>query len=123
MKKPIRPSHGSTNNYQKVLDRNHDIVNGGISSGGNISYNNTGFVPGIHTIPGNTDTVHVNVQAAGTANIEFTVIHNLNRIPTGFRVANRNNVGNVYSSGTAWTVTQIFLKCDQVNTQFTLEIY
>lgn len=121
MKKPIRPAHGKTNNYERVLDRNHDIINGGISNGG--TPNVGGFVPGIHTIPGNTDTAHVNVAAPAGANTEFAVTHNLNRIPVGYRVAARNNAGNVYNSTTAWTVSQIFLKCDTSGTQFTLEIY
>lgn len=122
MKKPIRPIHGKDrNNYERVLDRLHDIINGAISSGG--TPNSGGFVAGISTIPGNTDTAHVRVAAPGVANTEFAVTHNLNRIPVGFRVANRNNAGNCYDSGTAWTVTQIFLKCDVAGTQLTLEIY
>lgn len=118
MKKPIRFAR---DNHQQIHDRVYDILNGGVSSGGNANVNV--FTPGIHTIPGNTDTVHVSVQAPGTANTEFAVTHNLGRIPVGYRVAGRNNVGNCYNSTTAWTTTQIFLKCDVIGTQFTLEIY
>lgn len=122
MKRPIRAIHGKDrNNYERVHDRVYDILNQGVSNGGNP--HSGGFVAGIHSIPGNTDSVHVNVQAAGVANTEFAVTHNLGRIPVGFRVADRNNVGNAYNSGTAWTTTQIFLKCDVAGTQFTLEIY
>jgi len=118
MKKPIRFAR---DNHQQIHDRVYDILNGGVSNGG--TPKTGGFVAGIHTIPGNTDSVHVNVAAAGVANTEFAVTHNLNRVPVGFRVANRNNVGNCFDSGTAWTTTQIFLKCDVAGTQFTLEIY
>ncbi len=122
MKKPIRPTHGKDNNYERVLDRLHDILNGGIDHGGT-PFANATFVSGISGNNGNVNSVHVNTMAPAVPNTEFTVTHNLNRIPVGYRVANRNNAGNVFSTATVWTTKQIFLKCDAGNTALTLEIY
>lgn len=119
--KPIRPIHDKNlSNLQDVQDRVHTILNGNVSNGGDPW--SGGFLAGPASSEGNTDSVHIKVQA-GTAGVEFAVTHNLNRIPTGFRVANRNNAGNCFDSGTIWTKTQIFLKCDVTGTQFNLEIY
>lgn len=51
----------------------------------------------------------------GAANTEFSLTHTLKRVPTGFIVINNNKAGVVYDSGTAWTVTTIYLKCDVAN--------
>lgn len=119
--RPIDPNHiPEQSNARRVSDRVRDILNGNVSYGGDA--NNTGFAIGPATNEGNTDSKHINVQAP-TAGTEFAVVHNLNRIPVGFRVANRNNNGNCFDSGTPWTTTQIFLKCDVTGTQFKLEIY
>lgn len=111
MKKPIRPTHGKTNNYQQVLDRTHDIINGGIDLGG---VNN----------PGNANNTHVALNQVVAANVEFAVIHNLGRVPTGVHIVRTVQSGLfLYDSGTAWTTTKIFLKSNIVNPVATLQIY
>lgn len=50
-----------------------------------------------------------------TPDTEFTVTHNLNVIPTGFLVLNKDKAGDFYgtpTSGTDWTITKIFIKCN-----------
>lgn len=111
MKKPIRPTHGRTNNYQQVLDRLHDIVNGGIDLGGVSN-------------PGNVGNTHVLLNVTVAANTQFTVTHNLNRVPTGFHVVRTGMSGlSLVDSGTTWTNTQIFLKSNQANPVAILQIY
>lgn len=54
----------------------------------------------------------VTVADTGLADTEFEVAHTLRRIPTGFIVINRDAACIVYDSGTAWTATTIYLKCN-----------
>lgn len=128
MKSPIRPVHGKdANNYEKVLDRLHDIVNGGISFGEfglNGAGVNTGFVNNATGIPGNINGTIVQIQANAIAGNTFAVTHNLNRIPIGFIVINRNNNGNIFmDTGVPATISTMNFKCDVAGTQFTLLIF
>lgn len=57
----------------------------------------------------------VDVADTGAANTLFAVAHTLKRVPIGFLVANVNKAGIIYDSGTAWTETNIYLKCSVAN--------
>lgn len=50
-------------------------------------------------------------NAPGVANTEFAVAHGLGRIPITLAGQDTNNGGVIYRGATAWTTTQIFLKC------------
>lgn len=50
------------------------------------------------------------------ANTEDTINHNLGKIPVGYLVMNRDKAAIVYKGGTAWTATQMFLKCSVATT-------
>lgn len=63
------------------------------------------------------------VSDTGTADTEFSVSHNLGRVPSGFVVTKTNKAGIVYDSGTAWTATAIYLKCSAANTAVTLQVF
>lgn len=65
----------------------------------------------------------VAVADSGTINTEFTVAHTLKRIPEGFLVININKGGVVYSSGTGWTTSAIYLKCSAANAALTVIIF
>jgi hypothetical protein len=52
------------------------------------------------------------ISDSGVADSEITVAHTLKRTPTGFIVTYINKAGVVYVSGTAWTATNIYLKCN-----------
>lgn len=106
MRRPIRPTHGTLNNHDEVLNRLHDIVNGGINYGG---MSGSAFSPGNTTIKGNTDSVHVKVTFSVT-DTDVTVTHNLNRIPTGYKLVSANNPVQVYNGSVAPTDTQITLR-------------
>lgn len=110
MKKPIRATHGVKNNYSRVLDRIHDILNGGIDLGG---LNN----------PSNANLTHVTTQTPGTTNTDFTVTHNLGRVPTGFITVNPANNVVLWKGSVAWTDTQMTLQASAINVPVTLLIY
>lgn len=57
-----------------------------------------------------------------TPDTEFAVTHNLNEVPIGFIVFNKNKAGDFYASTTAWTSKQIFLKCTVASVGFTIFI-
>jgi hypothetical protein len=66
----------------------------------------------------------VSGTSPGTANTEFAITHNLGRIPQGYFVGGVNPAGTLYQlagSGTAWTTTQIFVKCTVATVSF--EVY
>lgn len=96
---------------------------------GNISYGGPGFKPGD---PNNTATGLVidNIDGAwgkiadtGPADTEFVINHNLLSVPVGFHVVRQNKAGSFYDSGTAWTKTQIFLKCNVANVAATFFVF
>lgn len=78
-------------------------------------------------VPGNIDGVWPGTLTAGYmittpgANVEFTVTHNLGRIPVGYDVKSKDKAAHVYDSRkNLWTTTQMFLKCDVATVQIVL---
>ena len=57
----------------------------------------------------------------GTVNTEFSVAHVLNRVPITF-FGHTDNGGVLYKSTTAWTKTQIFLKCTTASAHYSLVV-
>ena len=53
---------------------------------------------------------------------EFVVPHKLERIPNGFLVMNKDGIGDVWDSGTAWTDEHIFLASDVIGVTLKLLI-
>lgn len=115
MPDPVRPIHGDNTNYGIVLDRMYDILNHSIDNGGVDSSGNEQS--------GNVDNRHIRVVTPGAPNTEFSVVHNLGRIPKAFNVVYKNASCDVYDSGTVWTNTTIFLKCTVATVTIKLEIY
>jgi hypothetical protein len=87
--------------------------------GGNISFGN---VTNTNTEQ-NINGVWVTGTSPSTANMAFTVTHVLGRVPVGFDVKRINAAGIIYDSGTAWTSTEIFLKCSVASATFTLFLH
>lgn len=58
----------------------------------------------------------------GVANTEFAVNHGLGRIPLGFQIVSVDKAAHLYKSTTAWTTTQIFLKCDVATVNYAIFI-
>ena len=65
----------------------------------------------------------IDVSDSGTINTEFSVSHDLKRVPSGFLVFNINKAGVVYDSGTAWTTAALFLKCSAANATIKLLVF
>ena len=55
-----------------------------------------------------------------TANTEVVVPHTLATIPTGRIVIAQDKAGSLYSSTTAWTKTNIYVKSDGTSVTFTI---
>jgi len=80
--------------------------------------------------PGNIDGTWPGTLAGGYmittpgANVEFTVTHNLGRIPVGYDIKSRDKACSVYDSRkNLWTTTQMFLKCDVTTVQIVLFVH
>lgn len=60
------------------------------------------------------------VALPGVANTEFTITHNLNRVPQHYMTA-LDQAGQIYDSRRAnWTATQMFLKSTTANGNLTI---
>jgi hypothetical protein len=90
---------------------------------GNISYGrqSSDLTTGLST--DNIDGAFATTSNTGAADTEFSLTHNLNRIPIGQHVIKQNKAGSFYASGTAWTDTKIFLKCNVANVSATFFIF
>lgn len=115
--KPVRPIYDKSNsNHERVQDRVHEILNGNIDLGA-IS----GLIGGTES-PGNINAKHVQV-VSGLANVDFAVVHNLNRIPTGFAVVNKDQQADIWRGNAAWNTNSIFLRSNAPTVTMTLLIY
>jgi hypothetical protein len=72
---------------------------------------------------GNLDAHYVVVGDTGNADTEFSATHKLERVPQGYIVVYADTAGVVYDSGTAWTTSTIYLKCDAANAGIKLLIW
>jgi len=59
----------------------------------------------------------------GAADTEFSITHELGRVPVGYLVKKIDKGGVIYESGTAWTSETIYLKSTIANCNVTLYIY
>lgn len=60
------------------------------------------------------------ISDSGSADTEITLAHGLGSTPVGFLVINIDKGGVVYDSGTAWTSSNMYLKCSAANAAITL---
>lgn len=65
----------------------------------------------IAQIPFNLSEI-VSIADTGVADTEFTVTHHLGHVPSGFLVTMSDKACACYDSGTAWTSSAIYLKCN-----------
>lgn len=59
----------------------------------------------------------------GTPNTQDTIAHQLNSIPIGYIIVSKSKAGDVYqgpTTGTAWTSSNIYLKCSVASVVVTL---
>jgi len=65
----------------------------------------------------------LDVADTGNADAEFTVAHSLGRTPKGWVITYADAACAVYDSGTAWTATALYLKCNAANVHVELTVY
>lgn len=76
----------------------------------------------IAAIPFNNSAT-LTVTDTGSANTEFSASHYLGRAPAGFILTKSDKAAAIYDSGTTWTATTIYLKCNAANAAVTLVVY
>lgn len=97
----IAPTKKSLSNFVVMLRSLYQnlvgIVNG-----------NVGFGDGTH--PDNLAGAWINVTAPAVANTDFTVTHNLSRLPVGYWIMEKDRSVDVYTGSVAATKTQLTLR-------------
>lgn len=120
VRKPSSHVAGEVNNHVEMIKDVYKALRG------NISYGQQGFNAnniGINLVPDNIDGNFGSIADTGPADTQFSVTHNLNRVPIGFHVIRQNLAGSFYDSGTTWTTTEIFLKCSVAHVTATFFIF
>jgi hypothetical protein len=105
---------GEQNNHEQVL---HDVYK---ALRGNISYGHRtqdGFAQD------NIDGTLVQVQNTGISGTQFSVQHNLNRIPIGYHVINKSQFIDFLPGTTPWTETHIYLIGSTTNARVTFFVF
>ena len=62
----------------------------------------------------------------GSADTEDAIAHTLKRIPIGFLIFHQDKAGSLYqgpTTGTNWTISNIYLKCDVATVTFKVMIF
>lgn len=83
----------------------------------------SGILNGGVTFADNFNAQIITISDTGVADAQNTVTHTLQRVPIGFIVLNRNKGGVMYDAGTAWTTTNLYLKCTTANTTVKLLVF
>ena len=94
-------SGGSDADKWQRLRRLYELLARGVNY--NISF-------GSGTESENINGVWANVVTPGVANTDFTVTHNLGRVPVGYIVMKKDIATDIYDGSVAATVTQITLR-------------
>lgn len=63
------------------------------------------------------------VADTGNTDTEFSITHHLDRLPNGYIITKSDKAAKVYDSGTTWTTTTIYLKCDVNNVALSLSVF
>jgi hypothetical protein len=75
------------------------------------------------TFDENISCAIISLNTPSTPDMEFTVVHNLGRIPTGY-IWNADGAGSLYDSRRAnWTESQMFLKFSGGQTALKLIVF
>jgi len=71
----------------------------------------------------NIDCKLVTITTNATPDTEDTTAHGLGKTPTGFIVYSQDKAGNLYNSGTAFTATNIYTKCNIASVEFKVIVF
>lgn len=105
--------------YGKIRKYDEDIANTLQKLSGDLS---NIFRNGV-SITDNVDAQTISYTSNAIADTEDTVAHTLKREPTGFIVVDTDKAGIVYRGGTAFTTTDIYLKCSTASTALKVLIF
>jgi hypothetical protein len=79
-------------------------------------------IDGRLTLHENVEAIQIDISDTGSADVEFTVTHNLGKIPRHY-IYNTSLGGVVYDSRrTAWTTELMFLKCTVPNAALVMTV-
>lgn len=102
--------------FQKMLRKLYEqlarVINGGVS-----------FGDSANSLSDNIDGIWSSTTTAGVANTDFTVTHNLGRVPSGWIVAMQDKAASVYLGSVAATSTAITLRCSVATVAVRLFIF
>lgn len=65
----------------------------------------------------------LSVSDTGNADTEFSVTHHLGRVPAGFMLTKSDAACALYDSGTTWTTSLIYLKCNTANVAIEITLF
>lgn len=102
----------ATQNMVQMAERNARVLDG------NVTFGST---TGNSDPEQNMECSKASGTTPGVANTEFSVAHVLGRVPITF-FGHINKSGFLYASGTAWTTTNIYLKCSAVSAGYSVVI-
>jgi len=84
---------------RKLYEQMARIINGQINFGNG-------------TTRDNIDGEWASTTTPSVPNTDFTLTHNLMRVPVGFIIMNQSAAGIIYKGSKPWTTTSITLKCN-----------
>lgn len=107
------PLQSQINVLQSELTKLFTVLQGRVS-----------FGTGVDGIDGqNIEGQWQSYTSNGTPDTEDTLAHTVGSIPLGYIVMNQDKAGSVYGTpvlGTAWTATNVYLKCNVASVTFLL---
>ena len=106
-----RPLQEQIWNLQTQIDKLFHVLQGRVS-----------FGTGVDGVSGqNVDGEFQQFTTSGTPDAENTVGHTIGSVPLGYLVLWQDKAGSLYqgpATGTAWTSTNIYVKCDIATVTF-----
>jgi len=103
----------TTNPQQFGRDVDTDLKNFALFTQGRVR-----FGDGVDNVRGENMSGEFHAFTTAGANTEVVVPHTLGAIPVGRIVISQDKAGSLYSSTTAWTSTNIYVKCDVATVTF-----
>lgn len=103
-----------TNQYEKNLDS--DIASLFTALKGRVRFGSTTDGHRGENISGEFQVFTSNA----TPDTEDTVAHTIGAVPVGYIVLKQDKAGSLYMSGTAWTSSNVYFKCDVASVAFTI---
>jgi hypothetical protein len=100
---------------KSLQDLDTDLKNIMLFSAGRVR-----FGTGVDGARGENISGEFQVFTAGSADAENTIAHTLGSVPIGYLVVKQSKAGSLYSGSTAWSSTNIYLKCSVASVVFTI---